>query len=126
MNVTNPPETKIVAGGGAIVGVGIIVQLIENYFPHLKLPTPGELIYIAGTIATVIAYFAPHTARLEELLETIEQVAGEEGTPPPAPTSINLTASSTGVNEPALVEQHPVWPSGQPDPQPQGPAHSAP
>ena len=63
LNLGQPVETKVAAGGLVGLGVTLITQLLAIYAPHLTLPTPATMGLITTFLTVLAGYIAPHTSR---------------------------------------------------------------
>jgi hypothetical protein len=95
-----PPETKVVSTAGMGTFVGIVLQLLANYFPHLTLPSPATATLIATGLGGIVGYLAPHTARIGDVVEAVQKAvaAATQSTAPvvvtpPAP-AVTVTPSA--------------------------------
>jgi hypothetical protein len=50
--------------------IGIVLQLLATYFPHLTLPSPATATLIATALGGLIGYLAPHTDRASEMINS--------------------------------------------------------
>ena len=87
-------ETKVGAGSSTLLVSGYLAWALFNFVPWLETNMPGELksqlpILIAWALATLAAYYAPHTHRpdLTPVITAAATVAQaiEDAPPPPAP-----------------------------------------
>jgi hypothetical protein len=70
LNATSaPPETKVVSTAGMGTLVGIILQLLATYFPHLTLPSPATATLISTGLGGIVGYIAPHTVRIDDVVQ---------------------------------------------------------
>jgi hypothetical protein len=82
-------ETKVAAGSATTIIAGYIAWILVTYVPGIKDAIPLDLqgqlpVVVAFALASIAAYFAPHTPRPDLAAQAVQLI--EKEVPPAPPT----------------------------------------